>query len=200
MSKKKVFWIVLFIVIVVAVIAVIIVAKPKDNEKEVSANSIITEKSDSTSEQKEKSTEPYIKTELEDGILYSKDGKKANVDMVIGDNYFDTTINDIYLNPEDYTNQNIEIEGMYLVSDPALPYTFVGRYSLSNLCPNCPSGYSVLEYQLDGTIDAKLTNEKDWIKIVGTLEKGVDDGGEYYYINAKTIEIMNEKGNDTVNN
>ena len=45
--------------------------------------------------------------------------------MVIGDNYFDTTINDIYYNADDYYNKNIQIEGMYFENSP---YTFVGRY------------------------------------------------------------------------
>ena len=37
-------------------------------------------------------------------------------DIVLGDNYFDTTINDIFLNPQEYYNKNIEIEGMYLLN------------------------------------------------------------------------------------
>lgn len=133
-------------------------------------------------------------------MLYSLDGKKTKSDLVIGDNYYDTTINDIYLNPDNYMNKNIEIEGMYL-SNP--PYTFVGRFSTSNLCPYCPTGLSYIEFVLDGKIDRNFTDEEDWIKIIGTLEKGNDESSayqDYYYLKVINLEVMNEKGLDTVKN
>lgn len=55
-----------------------------------------------------------------------------------------------------------------------------------------------LEYQYNKNI--KLTQEKDWIKVIGTLKKGIDDGMEYIYIDATSIEKMSERGKDTVKN
>ena len=115
----------------------------------------------------------YQKTQLDDGVLYSKDGKQVEADKIIGDEYYDTTINDMWLNYDSYKGKKIQIEGMFLKNSGL---TFVGRYSTSSLCANCPAGYSVMEYQLDGTIDQELINEKSWIKIVATLEKGNDEG------------------------
>lgn len=203
--KKKLIWIFLLIALVGASVFVMVVAKPKAKEESNSNNTIIIGRETSNNaieNNKEVGEIEYVKTELEDGILYSIDGKKIDPDFVIKENYYDTTINDIYLNPEDYTGMTIEMEGMYLLSDPSLPYTFVGRYSTSNLCPNCPAGYSVLEYQLKGKIDAKLSNEKDWIKVIGTLKSDYDEEIEqqYYYISVDSLEIMNERGNDTVSN
>ena len=139
------------------------------------------------------------KTQLDDGVLYSKDGKQVEADFVMGDEYYDTTINDMWLNYEEYKNQKIQIEGMYLENSML---TFVGRYSTSSLCPNCPAGYSVMEYQLDGLLDQTLQNEKSWIKIVATLEKGIDEGStmEYLYLKVITLEVMNESGKKTVSN
>ena len=155
----------------------------------------------SNEEEKTSSTKgEYEKIELEDGTLYAIDGKQLKSDVVLGDNYFDTTINDIFLNPNSYYNKNIEIEGMYLTN---APYTFVGRYSTSNLCPYCPMGYSYFEYQLKGKIDADLTEEESWIKVIGKLKRGNDATSnyeDYYYISVDNFEIMNEKGQDTVNN
>ena len=128
------------------------------------------------------------------------DGQRVNADIVIGDSYFETTLRDMYLNPQSYMNKNIEVEGMYMYG---APYTFVGRYSTSNICPDCPQGYAYIEYELGGEIDRELVSEQDWIKLIGTLQKGNDETSnykDYYYIDVVNFEIMNEKGVDTVNN
>ena len=208
MNKKKILWIILLIVVIGAIVALISVVNSNkvvnisstnsaDNtavfNKESSANN-------ETSTTTANSNKQYERKELSDGVLYSIDGKEYKADMVIGDNYFDTTISDMYLNPNNYMNKNIEIEGMYLES---LPYMFVGRYSNSNLCAYCPVGYSYLEYQLEGTIDREFTEEQDWIKVIGTLAKGNDASSNYqdfYYLKVLSLEVMNEKGQTTVNN
>ena len=79
----------------------------------------------------------------------------------------------------------------------------VGRYSTNTLCPTCPAGYSVMEYQLQGNLDRNFEDEKDWIKIIGVLEKGNDETTnfqDYYYLKALNLEVMNERGEDKVNN
>ena len=201
---KKVLWIILLIAVIGGVVVLMGVL---DKNKNNSANSTNTAfKKDSSisneviTEKNENNSKEYIKTELSDGTLYSIDGKEYKSDIVVGDNYYDTTINDMYLNPDSYYNKNIEIQGMYFEN---LPYTFVGRYSTSNMCPNCPSGYSYIEYQLDGKLDKKLTDVEDWIKIIGTLTKGNDESSyyqDYYYLKVLSIEVMKERGQETVNN
>ena len=136
----------------------------------------------------------------DDGTLYSFDGKQITADVVLTDNYYDTTINDMWLNPDSYIGKTVQIEGMYLEN---LPYTFVGRYSESNLCPNCPAGYSYFEYQLNGELNRKFTDEKEWIKVIGKFAVGNDASTNYtdfYYLDVLTLEVMNERGQDTVNN
>ena len=200
MNKKRVLWIILLIIFIVAIVLIIKFANSKsstndanivDNTYNKKSNAIVEEKTDEAQ---------YQKVELDDGILYSIDGKQYQSDIVIGDNYYDTTINDMFLNPENYMEKNIEIEGMYLEN---LPWTFVGRYSTSNVCVYCPEGYSYFEYQLKGKIDREFTAKEDWIKVIGTLAKGNDetsDYQDYYYLEVLSIEIMNERGLDTVTN
>lgn len=199
MNKKKILWVILlvaFIAVVVAGVMLVVSLKDKnDTDTNTSAFSKNTEVEVTKVADKE-----YTRVELDDGILYSVDGEKVKADIVLGDNYFDTTINDMYLNPESYKNKNIEIEGMYLVNDP---YTFVGRYSVSNLCAYCPPGYSYMEYQLGGAIDEELVDQESWIKVVGTLKLGNDETTnyqDYYYLDVINFEIMNKKGQDTVTN
>ena len=200
MNKKRVLWIILLIIFIVAIVLIIKFANSKsstndanivDNTYNKKSNAIVEEKTDEAQ---------YQKVELDDGILYSIDGKQYQSDIVIGDNYYDTTINDMFLNPGTYMDKKIEIEGMYLEN---LPWTFVGRYSTSNVCVYCPEGYSYFEYQLKGKIDREFTAKEDWIKVIGTLAKGNDetsDYQDYYYLEVLSIEIMNERGLETVTN
>lgn len=57
-------------------------------------------------------------------------------------------------------------------------------------------GYAYIEYEYDKEI--KLTDEKDWIKVKGTFKKGNDNGQEYIYIEANSIEKMETRGKDKV--
>lgn len=196
---KKILWSILLIILIVAITIGIIIARPKEKDNNQSENGSNKNVNVITRETIENIKE-YQKVELSDGILYSVTGESIEADIVIGDDYFDTTINDIYLNPQSYENKMIQIEGMYLVNDI---YTFVGRYSTSNLCPYCPAGYSFMEYQLQSEIDAKLVDEKDWIKVIGTVQTGNDETSNYqnyYYLKVLSIEIMKERGKDTISN
>lgn len=214
--KKKIIYIVLFILLILAII--IFFTTQNFNKNEISKNNnsnttnTINSKKTSTKDdlnqslensetvvEDKKVLEKTYKTELEDGTLYSLSNEKNQADVLLGDNYFDTQIRDMNLNPVAYMGKIIEIEGMYMVN---LPYTFVGRYSLSNLCPNCPTGYSYMEYTWDGE-EIELKDEDSWIKVVGTLEKLNDETTyyqDYYYIKAQSIEVMNESGLKTVSN
>lgn len=147
----------------------------------------------------------YTRKVLDDGILYTTTGEKVQADIVLKDKYFDTTMSNMMLNPKDYLGKTVEVEGMYFEN---LPYMFVGRYSLANLCADCPEGISYIEYQLDEKIDETFEEEKTWIKVIGTFSEGQDNGGteedpyyyNYYYLKVINLEIMNERGQDTVSN
>lgn len=194
---KKILWIVLLIVVIAGVILGIKFIKPKINEDQ---NKEAFNEHSSPEKTNENTNKEYKKKELDDGVLYTLTDQKEKADIVVGDNYFDTTINDMFLNYDKYKDKKIEIEGIYFINDP---YTFVGRYSKSNLCPYCPEGYSYLEYQLDGKLDYEFTDEKEWIKVIGTLQKANDETSnyeDYFYLKVINLEIMNKRGQETVNN
>ena len=196
---KKILWIVLLIILIVGIVLFFLLVKPNLN-KQTNDTNINFGKTEASVEKKEIKDKEYIEIKLEDGILYALNGNKVEADMTIGDSYYDTTITDMYINPEDYYNKNIQIEGMYLENEQ---YKFVGRYSTSNLCPYCPQGYSYIEYQLDGKIEKNFTDTIDWIKVIGTLEKGNDETSnhqDYYYLKVLNIELMNERGRETIEN
>ena len=206
MKNKKLLWVLLLIAFLAIIILIITYVKPKSSDNknqntdtfQKNTNILNVENSSATSSNKEDSN--FERLTLDDGILYALNGKKVTADIVVGTNYFDTTISDMYLNYDSYKGKVIEIEGMYLDSNP---YTFIGRYSTSNLCPYCPAGYSYMEFQIDCDIKEKFEDEKTWLKVVGTLQKGNDETSnfqDYYYLQLSNLEIMNHRGEDTVTN
>lgn len=211
MSKKKLMWIFILIVFVCIIVGIAIFVKPRDtsNDNSVAVKKVTDSKTDNNSDTSKTEEETdkieYKRTTLDDGILYSENGEKLTSDKIIGTEYFDTTINDMYLYPENYSGKNIEIEGLYLATEP---YTFVGRYSTASVCPYCSGGFSYIQYEFNGNIQEKLTDQETWIKLIGTWEKGKMNYGteenpyydDYYYLKVLNFEVMNEKGEDTVKN
>ena len=207
MNKKRLLWIGVLIIAIIGIVVAIVVMNninqsKKDATNDDGKNSAVANRTATENETQPTNTNgEYTRIELDDGTLYTNTGKKETADMVIGTNYFDTTITDMFYNPGNYQDKKIEIEGFYLTNRDGTPYTFVGRYSKNTLCPTCPSGYSVLEYQLDGKIAETFKEESTWLKVIGELEEGYDEYyGEYYYLKVLNLEVMKEKGDMEVVN
>lgn len=59
-------------------------------------------------------------------------------------------------------------------------------------------GYAYLEYEYPEKLE--LEDEKDWIKVTGTIEQGFDGQTKYVYIKAANIEKLETRGVDKVTN
>lgn len=200
---KKVGLILLLVVIVVVIVLVAVNASSGKKEEKTNSDSgkisKVSQDNNQNTQVNQESTEDQTKiiiTKMDDGTKYAVTEEDIKPEIVLGDNYFDTQITDISLNFNKYEGKTIEIEGLYFENTP---YTFIGRYSTSNMCPTCPTGISYFEYEWKGDQKIPVTQENEWIKVIGTLKKGFDQV-EYYYIDVASIEIMNEKGMDTVSN
>ena len=212
MNKKKIIWSILLVIFVILVICIVKVTKPRDISKD---NTIVLKNVPETSENNAENDIPiientqekkqYKKVTIPGGVLYSENGEVTKSDKVIGTEYFDTTINDMYLYPDNYIGMNIEIEGLYLATEQ---YSFVGRRSTTSACPYCSGGFSYIPYLFDGEIEEELIDQESWIKVIGTWEKGkmnygtIDDPyyRETYYLKVTSFEILDEKGEETVKN
>ena len=213
--SKKIIYIILLIIAIAGAVALVFGLNSATEKRDNKANTInIGDKNIDKAEvdkimpvantvnNSAKEAKKTTVTRLDDGTLYSITDEEIKPDIIIGDNMFDTQISDFNLNFKQYEGKIVEIEGFYLENRPDAShlYTFVGRYSNSNLCQYCPQGYSYFEYEWHGDQGPTLTNESGWMKIVGKLTEGKDDAGPYYYIDASSIEIMDVRGLLTVNN
>ena len=202
---KKIIWVIVLVVVIVGIGFLAFNLKKRDNSNDYKINTInsnsIAYRSIEENEISEKSEDVKTTiTDLKDGKLYSIIDTEIKPDIVIGDKYFDTQITDIMTNYDNYEGKTVEIEGMYIDSNP---YTFVARYNTSSSsCPYCSGGYSYMEYMWKGE-KIELTDTTSWIKIVGKIKVLCDDSTfdeKYAYIEAEKIEVMNERGKEIVNN
>jgi len=115
---------------------------------------------------------------------------EEKIDIVVQENQYITQINDIYFNFDEYEGKTIQIEGFPMTYNG---FVFVGRYG-----PGCCANdeYACLEYEYSENLD--LVDEKDWIRVIGTIEKGIDEGMEYIYIKATSVEKLETRGADRV--
>ena len=199
--KNKIAWSLLLCAFVFAVFIFISKVKPRDKSKDNVVQSQAEKYVKANINSGDKAS--YYKRILNnDGVLYSKFDEELKSDIIVKTEYYDTTINDMYMNFESYDNKNIEIEGMYLNS--AKGYTFVGRYSSVSTCAYCSGGLSYIEYEFNGNIQEKLEDQKTWLKLVGKWKRKMMNFGTeeepYYDLDVLNFEIMNTRGEDTVKN
>lgn len=120
----------------------------------------------------------------------------GNVDIVVGDKFYATQINDWFISFDEYEGKTVEIEGYY-IGDFA-PYDFVGRYG--PVCQYCQGGYVSFEI-LSAEDLSQYQSLTDWIRVTGILRQGMDrENGPFYYIEALSVEKMPEIGLETVTN
>lgn len=201
---KKIVLIIVLIIILIGIFFLIINSSSGKKEQKVTIADNINKNQEVNNETKNENIKKELKKtkiiEHDDGIEYSISDEEITPEIIVGDNYFGTQIADMSLNFDQYDGKTIEIEGLYFQNPlENIVYTFVGRYSISSICPTCPPGYSYFEYEWHGDEQIPLSDSETWIKIKGILRKGFD-GSEYYYIDAQSIEVMNEKGLETVSN
>lgn len=181
-----------FILVIAVVLVFMNASKPKTE------NTTNTETVAVVSETEKDNT---IITEYENGdIEYRlKDYNDEKADIVVGDNFFDTQIADFNLNFSKYEGKTVEIEGFNLYNF----YNYVGRYSTSNLCPDCPTGYSYFEFEWNGADDfnpSEMESETKWLKVIGEFKSGSDEAGEYRYIDVHSVKVSDEMGVTMVSN
>lgn len=119
-------------------------------------------------------------------------GERDLPTMEITEEMFVTQINDIYLNSEEYMNQNIKLQGYYLtVEYNGTIYSNVVRNG-----PGCCTNDDLagFEFRWDG----EMPEENDWIEVVGTLV-WVEEGGEQFLcLNLSSLTVLEERGLERV--
>ncbi len=114
----------------------------------------------------------------------------------ITEKMFIAQCNDVYFNPDDYQGKAIKLEGIYSNykdEQSGKTYHYVMRYG-----PGCcgSDGSAGFEFMYDGDIP-KLN---DWIEVIGTVEKMMEDGVEYIVLRASKVTVLDVRGQEFVSN
>ncbi|QAT42933.1 TIGR03943 family putative permease subunit [Aminipila luticellarii] len=172
------------------------------NSQSAASNKKINSPDITSSQAISKKTAENNKAVVKENSTYDCDieaDKKAfdkKIDIMVGDNYYATQINDWYMNFGQYKDKTVEIEGFYI--GDYQPYDLIGRFGPS--CPYCSGGYVSFEILSDEDM-TQYKSGKDWIRVRGILRAGDDSvDGPFYYIEALEIQKMDTAGKTTVTN
>lgn len=114
----------------------------------------------------------------------------------IKEKMFIAQCNDIYLNPDDYLGQTIQIEGFCdIYTDPDTDETY---YGVIRNGPGCCGNDGAAGFRF--TYDGEYPKNNDWLEVTGKLENV--DMGSYstLLIRADTVNIKATRGADFVKN
>ncbi len=114
----------------------------------------------------------------------------------IREKMFIAQIEDIYYNIEDFKDEYIKIEGMYSVVEPEEGDIGKVHFVYRN-APGCCGNDGWAGFMLN--YDGEYPNTNDWIQVVGTPEIVKNGVYEDLYLNVISIEVMEERGAEFVN-
>ncbi|WP_312701391.1 hypothetical protein [Sedimentibacter sp.] len=126
------------------------------------------------------------------------DSMKNNEEGVIAirDKMFIAQTNDIYLNPEEYTDKTIKWEGIYTeVANPETgqQYRFVIRYGPGCCGYDGTAGFEIL-------YDGELPKKNDWVEAEGKIEMVEENGNEFIAIRLSNLTVLDVRGQEFVAN
>ncbi len=120
----------------------------------------------------------------------------ANSDVIeLTENMYVTYINEIYTNFDDYIGRTIKLQGMFTSEyyEPS-DTTYYYVYRVGPGC--CGNDGSMCGFEF--TWDGQMPQDNDWIEVIGTLDKYDLEGQTYLTLNAKSVQVMTERGTENV--
>jgi uncharacterized membrane protein YcgQ (UPF0703/DUF1980 family) len=119
------------------------------------------------------------------GLAGCGSGKDTS-EFVVGEEMFWTTINEMYINMEDYVGRTVRLSGVLQEYEyEGKPYNAVIRMATCCGPDNVPVGF---EFTWNGDLPPADT----WIEVVGKLVKVTDGGEDYLMIEATSVEETEE--------
>jgi len=120
-----------------------------------------------------------------------------NADIfVIKEKMFIAQCNDIYLNPDEYKNKTIKLEGIY--DEYPNPTTGETCYYVIRYGPGCCGNDGVAGFEI--LYDGDAPKLKDWIEVVGNIEMLEDNGTEYVALRLSKLTVLDVRGAENVSN
>jgi len=114
----------------------------------------------------------------------------------IKEDMFITQCNDIYLNPDDYLDKMIKIEGLYYNmedTEEGIIRHYVIRYGPACCVDDSSAGFEI-------RYDGEYPEINDWIIVTASIEKIKRNGNDFVALNVISFEVSEERGAEQVLN
>ena len=116
--------------------------------------------------------------------------------FVIREKMFIAQCNDIYLNPKNYMNRTIQVEGMYGEfpnEEEGTTYRCVYRNG-----PGCCGNDGVAGFEM--RYDGNVPKVNDWIQVTGKIELDKEGDREYVVLKVTNLKVLEQRGAEFVSN
>lgn len=115
----------------------------------------------------------------------------------ITDKLFITQVNDVYYNYEDYLGKTITYEGIF--DSVFLEETNQIYYNVIRYGPGCCFNDASAGFEVAWEDDSHTyPKQNDWVRVVGVLDSYEEDGNLYLQLMLKELTVLQERGNEYV--
>ena len=138
-----------------------------------------------------------IRGETQEQITPGQENSNDSTDIIeIKEKMFIAQITNIYLNLDDYIGRKVQLEGFYYeYYDEKTDTTY---QNIIRNSPGCCGDDGIVGFEFFW--DGECPKADDWLKITGIIEIVKENGDEYLRIKANTLEVLEERGLEFVNN
>ncbi len=133
--------------------------------------------------------QPYISDEA----AVQTDENASGI-VEIKEKLFIAQCNDIYLNPDDYKNKTIKLEGLYneyTDLETGKTKSYVIRYG-----PGCCGNDGVAGFEI--LFEGDKPKAEDWIEVAGIIQMMEENGVKYVALKLSSLKILDVRGAETV--
>ena len=126
-----------------------------------------------------------------------KEGANNAKVFEIREKMFIEQCNDIYLNPDDYLDHMIKLEGIYEEEqEESHTFRYVIRYG-----PGCCGNDGVAGFEVLVDAMSPMPRQGDWVEAIGSIQRLKDpDDLEYIVLKLSQLEVKEERGAEYVSN
>jgi len=126
---------------------------------------------------------------------FSFESEIPNVEIVeIRERMFATHVSDVYVNPQNYLDKIIKLEGVFLryEFDESENYNFVLRYFNDGCCSD------EVGFEVKWPDDGKHPDSYSWVEAMGVLKRSGAGADSHLYLDLVSLNVLNRRGAEFV--
>ena len=139
-------------------------------------------------------------TALDENTFYTKMAEQGNI-IEIRERMFATQVSEVYMNPNDYLQKTIRLEGLFMSSQPYQdrdPVCYVVRYAPGGCCGD--DGMAGFEVKWAKSQTEPNPAGNSWVEATGVLKQYMEGMSKYLYLELSALTVLDKRGAEYVRN